>query len=35
VVLNEYVELAKAFFDKSDAGFVNGALDAVAGDLRG
>jgi N utilization substance protein B len=35
VVLNEYVELAKAFFDKSDLGFVNGALDAVAGDLRG
>lgn len=35
VVLNEYVELAKAFFDKTDAGFVNGALDAVAGDLRG
>ena len=35
VVLNEYVELAKAFFDKSDAGFVNGALDAVASDLRG
>jgi transcription antitermination protein NusB len=34
VVLDEYVELAKAFFAKTDAGFVNGALDAVARDLR-
>ena len=34
VVLDEYVELAKAFFDKTDAGFVNGALDAVARDVR-
>lgn len=34
VVLDEYVELAKAFFDKTDAGFVNGALDALARDLR-
>jgi N utilization substance protein B len=34
VVLDEYVELAKAFFNKTDAGFVNGALDAVARDLR-
>ena len=34
VVLDEYVELAKAFFAKTDSGFVNGALDAVARDLR-
>ena len=34
VVLDEYVELAKAFFAKTDAGFVNGSLDAVARDLR-
>ena len=34
VILDEYVELAKAFFAKTDSGFVNGALDAVARDLR-
>ncbi len=34
VVLDEYVELAKAFFARTDSGFVNGALDAVARDLR-
>jgi len=34
VVLDEYVELAKAFFAKTDSGFVNGALDAVARDVR-
>jgi transcription antitermination protein NusB len=34
VVLDEYVEIAKAFFAKSDSGFVNGALDAVARDVR-
>ena len=35
VVLDEYVELAKAFFDDRDAGFVNAALDGVARDVRG
>ncbi len=35
VAINEYVELAKAFFDPSDAGFVNAALDAIARDARG
>jgi N utilization substance protein B len=35
VVIDEYVELAKAFFDPSEAKFVNGALDSVARDLRG
>lgn len=35
VAIDEYVELAKAFFDPADAGFVNAALDAIARDLRG
>lgn len=34
VVIDECVELAKAFFDTDEAKFVNGALDAVARDLR-
>ena len=34
VAINEYVELAKAFFDPSDAGFVNAALDAISRDAR-
>jgi N utilization substance protein B len=34
VVIDEYVELAKAFFDPTEAGFVNGALDSVARDVR-
>lgn len=35
VVIDEYVELAKAFFDERDARFVNAALDGVARDVRG
>jgi len=35
VVIDEYVELAKAFFDPTEAKFVNAALDGVARDLRG
>lgn len=35
VVIDEYVELAKAFFDASEAKFVNAALDGVARDARG
>jgi N utilization substance protein B len=35
VVIDEYVELAKAFFDTTEAKFVNGALDGVARDVRG
>lgn len=35
VVLDEYVELAKAFFDERDSRFVNAALDGVARDVRG
>ena len=35
IVLDEYVELAKAFHEAaSEAGFVNGALDAVAREVR-
>ena len=34
VVINEYVELAKAFFDPAEAKFVNAALDGVARDAR-
>jgi N utilization substance protein B len=34
VVLDEYVELAKAFFGQTEAGFVNAALDAIARDVR-
>jgi transcription antitermination protein NusB len=35
VAINEYVEVAKAFFDDGEARFVNGVLDAVAKDVRG
>ena len=34
VVIDEYVELAKSFFDGPEAGFVNAALDAIARDER-
>ena len=34
VVIDEYVELAKSFFEGPEPGFVNGALDAVAADVR-
>jgi len=34
VVINEYVEIAKAFFDGSEPGFVNATLDVAARDLR-
>ena len=32
--ISEYVDVAKAFFDKREAGFVNGLLDAIAKDVR-
>jgi len=35
IVIDEYVELAKAFFDDAEARFVNAALDGVARDVRG
>jgi N utilization substance protein B len=34
VVIDEYVELAKSFFEGPEPGFVNGALDHVAQDVR-
>ena len=34
-VITEYVDVAHAFFDKREAGFVNGLLDAIAKDVRG
>ena len=33
-VISEYVDVAKAFYDRKQAGFVNGILDAVAKDVR-
>jgi len=35
VVIDEYVEIAKAFFDATEPGFVNAALVACARDIRG
>jgi N utilization substance protein B len=35
VVIDEYVELTKSFFEGAEPGFVNGALDGVAKDVRG
>ena len=34
VVIDEYVDVAKSFFEGTEPGFVNGALDAVARDVR-
>lgn len=33
-VISEYVDVAKAFYDKRESGFVNGLLDAVAKGAR-
>jgi N utilization substance protein B len=33
-VINEYVDVADAFYDKREKGFVNGLLDSVAKDVR-
>lgn len=35
VVINEYVNVAKAFFDDSKPGFINGVLDRLARSIRG
>ena len=32
--ISEYVDVAKAFYDKREAGFVNGLLDAIAREVR-
>ncbi len=34
-VIDEYVDVAKAFFDDREAKFVNGVLDAVGKEVRG
>lgn len=34
VAIDEYVEIAKSFFEGPEAGFVNGALDGIARDER-
>jgi N utilization substance protein B len=34
IIVHEYVELTKAFFDKGEPGFVNAALDACAQRVR-
>jgi N utilization substance protein B len=33
-IISEYVDVAKAFYDKKESDFVNGLLDAVAKDVR-
>jgi N utilization substance protein B len=33
-VIGEYLDVAKAFYDPRETGFVNGLLDAVARDVR-
>lgn len=33
-VISEYVDVAHAFYDKRESGFVNGVLDAIAKDVR-
>jgi N utilization substance protein B len=33
-VISEYIDVAHAFFDKRETGFVNGLLDALAKDVR-
>ena len=34
VVINEYLEITKSFFDGTEAGFVNGLLDSISRDDR-
>jgi len=34
VVIDEYVEIAKSFFEGPEPGFVNAALDSIAADAR-
>jgi len=33
--ITEYVDVAHAFYERREAGFVNGLLDAIAKDVRG
>ena len=34
VAIDEYVEIAKSFFEGAEPGFINGALDRIARDVR-
>ncbi|MGP1351892.1 MAG: transcription antitermination factor NusB [Parasphingopyxis sp.] len=34
-IIGEYVDVADAFYEKREKGFVNGLLDAIAKDVRG
>jgi transcription antitermination protein NusB len=34
-IINEYLDVANAFYDKKEKGFVNGVLDAIAKSVRG
>ena len=34
-VITEYVDVAHAFYEKREAGFVNGLLDAIGKQVRG
>ena len=34
VVINEYLELAHAFLEKDDTGFLNAVLDRLAADAK-
>ncbi|MEL6877340.1 MAG: transcription antitermination factor NusB [Pseudomonadota bacterium] len=34
-IINEYVDVAKAFFDDREAKFVNGVLDGIGKEVRG
>jgi N utilization substance protein B len=34
IVIDEYLEITKSFFEGPESGFVNGALDAIARDER-
>jgi len=34
-VISEYVDVAHAFYDKRESGFVNGLLDSISKDARG
>ena len=33
-VISEYVDVAKAFYDRRETGFVNAVLDGIASDIR-
>ncbi|HEX3677153.1 MAG TPA: transcription antitermination factor NusB, partial [Sphingomicrobium sp.] len=33
-VISEYVDVAHAFYDKRESGFVNGLLDAISKEIR-